>query len=192
MEASGASFLMDGPSGHTTLLRHIQLRQCVYEGGIRGALTSTCLTTPLAASRPTPTPHNGRPGSWRGGRCQRLGGGGRARVGGGGGKRSRVRREQGEKEAGESSCAAAHPHTYPTSSQVRSSPAQAAVPVGQVIFRASSRPGNPSDFPMFPPGRPPDQDLLPDTDPVEWGIQATVVQPSNPTIYYSINPTVHK
>ena len=46
---------------------------------------------------------------------------------------------------------------------------------------------------MLPPGRPPDQELLPGNDPVEeWGIQATVVQPSNPIIYYSSNPTVHK
>ena len=197
MEASGATSLMDGPSGHTNPLRHTQSRQCVYEGGTRGALTSTHLTTSLAASRPTPTPHNGRPGSWRGGRRHRLGGGGKSKGGrGGGGNRSRVRREQGEKEAGHPhssspSGTAAHPHTYPTSSQVGSS-AQAAVPVGQVIFRASSRPGNPSDFPMLPPGRPPDQELLPGNDPVEeWGIQAAVVQPSNSIIYYS-NPTVHK
>ena len=197
---------MDGPSGHKNPLRHIQSRQCVYEGGTRGALTSIHLTAPLVASRPTPQPHNGRPGSWRGGRRHRLGGkGGKSKVGrGGGGNRSRVRREQGRKEAGQSSCAAAQPHsssssgtaphsyTYPTSSQVGSS-AQAAAPVGQVSFRASSRLGTPSDFPMSPPGRPPDQELLPSNDPVEErGIQATVVQPSNQTIYYSTNPTVHK
>ena len=89
MEASGATSLMDGPSGHTNPLRHIQSRQCVYEGGTRGALTSTHLTTPLAASRPTPTPHNGRPGSWRGGRRHRLGGkGGKSKGGRGGGGES--------------------------------------------------------------------------------------------------------
>jgi hypothetical protein len=118
------------------------------------------------------------------------GGVGGTRVGG---NLSRVRREQGGKEAGKIRRAVAHPHTYPTSLPVGKSSAQAAVPVGQVILRASSRPGNPSEFPLFPPGRPPDQELLPDTDPVEeGGIQAKVVEPSNTPIYYSSNPTAHK
>ena len=185
MEASGATSLMDGPSGHTNPLRHTQARQCVYEGGTRGALTSTHLTTSLAASRPTPTPHNGRPGSWRGGRRHRLGGRGKSKGGrGGGGNRSRVRREQGERKQDISVAAVpvGQPHIHIHTQHLRKldHPARAAVPVGQVIFRASSRPGNPSDFPMLPPGRPPDQELLPGNDPVEeWGIQAAVVQPSN-------------
>ena len=181
MEARGATSLMDGPSGHKNP-RHIQSRQCVYEGGTRGALTSTHLTTPLAASRPTPTPHNGRPGSWRGGRRHRLGGkGGKSKVGrGGGGNRSRARREQEVKEAGQAGRASARLTTYSTSSPVDHHPQRAAVPVGQGILRASSRLGNPSEFPMFPPGRPPDQELPPVTESVlEEGTPARVVQPIN-------------
>jgi hypothetical protein len=100
MEASGASSLSVRLRCHTNRLQHTQPRQRVYEGGTRGALASTRLTTSLAAS--IPTPHNGRPASWRGGRCHRLGGGGEDECGRGMGEhRSRVRREQEEKEAGE-------------------------------------------------------------------------------------------
>jgi hypothetical protein len=48
---------------HKPPTTHTQPRQRVYEGGTRGALASTRLTTSLVTSRPIPTPHNGRPGS---------------------------------------------------------------------------------------------------------------------------------
>ena len=103
MEASGASSLSVGQRCHTNRLQRTQPRQRVCEGGTRGALASTRLTTSLAASRPTPTPHNGRPGSWRGGRRHRLGRGGKDKGGRGMGgigrgcDESKKKRKQGKR-----------------------------------------------------------------------------------------------
>ena len=91
--------------------------------------------------------------------------------------------EQEVKEAGQAGRAPARLTTHSTSSSVEHHPQRAAVPVGQGILRASSRLGNPSEFPMFPPGRPPDQELPPVTESVlEEGTPARVVQPSNQII----------
>jgi hypothetical protein len=172
---------------------HNLVNVCMEEAPGVHSLPHTRLTTSLAASRPIPTPHNGRPGSWRVGRRHCLGRGGKDKGGRWmGGNRSRVRREQEEKKAGEARRATARLTTYSTSSSVGHHPQRAEVPVRQVILRASSRPGNPSEFPMFPPGRPSDQELLPDNESVlEEGTPAKVVQPSNQTIYYSSDSTVH-
>jgi hypothetical protein len=100
-----------------------------------------------------------------------------------GGNRVRVRREQEENEAVEARRAPARLTTYSTSSSVGHYPQRAAAPVGQDILRASSRLGNPSEFPMLPPGRPPDQELLPVTESVlEEETPSKVVQPSNQII----------
>jgi hypothetical protein len=76
VEASGASSPTDGQRRHKQRPQRAQHRHRGGDGDPWGVLASTWMTTSLAASRPTPPPHNGRPGSLRGGRRHSLGWGG--------------------------------------------------------------------------------------------------------------------